>query len=116
MLISKVSVPLRNSLFFAYIKINSSFEVKSRDTRELSEINWQRRRAGCTLNSDEAAANGQLGFGRDESRPSCGLLATPEDSGDAVCLCEQGGVNDAETESDGRLLDAADDVGRSQDE
>ena len=69
-----------------------------------------------TLNSDESATNGQLGFGRDESRSPCRFLAAAEDAGDAVGFREQGGVDDAETEADGRLLDSADHVRRSQDE
>ena len=69
-----------------------------------------------TLNSDEETANGQLGFGRNESRSSGRFLSTSEDAGDSVGFGEQSGVDDAETEADGRLLDSAHNVRRSQNE
>ena len=69
-----------------------------------------------TLNSDEETANGQLWFGRNESRSSGRFLSASEDAGDSIGFSKQGRVDDAETEANGRLLDSAHNVRRSQNE
>ena len=68
-----------------------------------------------TLDSYESSANGQLGFGRNESGSSGGFLAAPEDSSDPVGLGEEGRVDDAETETDRGPLHPANGVRRSED-
>ena len=68
------------------------------------------------MKGDENAANGQLRFGRNEAGPSGRFLAAAEDARDPVGFGEQGGVDDAETQADGRLLDTADGVRRPQNE
>ena len=63
---------------------------------------------------DQPATDGKLRLGRNQSRASGRFLAAAENAGDAVCLGQKSGVDDAETEADGCALDAAYDVGRTQ--
>ena len=64
------------------------------------------------MKGDKTAADGQLRFGWNESGSSSWFFAPAENAGDSVGLCKESGVNDAEAEADGRLLDATNDVGR----
>lgn len=65
-----------------------------------------------TLNGYKSAANDQLRLGRYEARFIGRLFATPENASYAVRFREQRCVNDTETQANGGLLDAANDVGR----
>ena len=68
-----------------------------------------------TLNGNESTANGQLRFGRYETRSTGRFLATAKDAGNSVGFCQESGVDYAEADADGSPLDTTNGIGRPQD-